>query len=423
MKNILTILFLIQILVITSYSQMNQQWVSIYDNPANVDASVGVAVDGAGNVYSTGWTYDSTHNWQISTDIITIKYNSSGVEQWNRIYSGPVDSFSADRPVGIGVDAIGNIYISGLNRSGLYRYNYVTIKYDSFGTPLWVQRYEMSVGLTGPRAMKVDASGNVYVTGRGGTVATSSDYLTIKYNSSGTMLWVQSYNSGPAQQDDALAIAIDNIGNIYVTGTSLSNSGSGWDYLTIKYNSSGSQQWAKTYNGPVNLSRDEAYTVSPDNLGNVYVSGQSGSASNPNFTTIKYNSSGNEEWVRIYDGNNTSGSLDYPSQSFADALGNFYVLGFSGVGVYGSYALIKYDPSGDSVWVRISPSSGNGFCLTFDNCLGYLYVTTGFNTIAGNNGITNIRYNLYGDSLWSGIYNDVPNYFDSPVSSVTDGLG
>ncbi len=410
MKNILTLLFFTQILVIICYSQMNQQWVSIYDNPANIDYPTGIAVDGAGNVYTTAWTYDSTHNYNISSDIITIKYNSSGVEQWTRIYSGPADSFSYDRPVGIGVDAIGNIYVAGWTRSGLYRYNYVTIKYDSFGTLLWEQRYT-SAGFN--RAMKVDASGNVYVTGRGGNIANNTDYLTIKYNSSGTMLWVQNYNSGPAHQDEAYAITTDNIGNVYITGTSLPAPGS-WDYLTVKYNSSGAQQWVKTYDGPAGTT-DEAYFISPDNMGNVYVSGKSGFVSNPNIATIKYNSSGNQEWVRIYDGNPpVNGTLDSPTGSYADAFGNFYVLGYSSASG-GRSALIKYNHAGDSVFVRTSPS---GTSLTFDNCLGYLYVTGGF-----NNGIRVARYNLYGDSLWSGTYDNLPNYIETTVSSVTDGLG
>ncbi len=66
-----------------------------------------------------------------------------------------------------------------------------------------------------PKAMAVDASGNVYVTGYSKTNVSNSDYVTIKY-------------------DSGQAITTDSSGNVYVTGKSFSPD-SGWDYLTIKY--------------------------------------------------------------------------------------------------------------------------------------------------------------------------------------------
>ena len=54
---------------------------------------------------------------------------------------------------------------------------------------------------------------------------------------------------GPANSDDeATAIAIDGVGNIYVTGYSPGSVG--YDYATIKYNSAGQQQWVRRYDGP-----------------------------------------------------------------------------------------------------------------------------------------------------------------------------
>jgi hypothetical protein len=61
--------------------------------------------------------------------------------------------------------------------------------------------------------------------------------------------WVARYHfySG----DGANAIALDNEGNVYVTGNS-EGPGTDYDYATIKYNSSGVQQWVMRYNGPGN---------------------------------------------------------------------------------------------------------------------------------------------------------------------------
>src|SRR5438874_9524145 len=99
--------------------------------------------------------------------------------------------------------------------------------------------------------MAIDAAGNVYVTGNSLGIGTGYDYATVKYNSSGTQQWVTRYN-GPANRDDyGNAIAVDSSGNVYVTGWS-PGSGTDYDYATIKYNSTGQQQWVARYNGPGN---------------------------------------------------------------------------------------------------------------------------------------------------------------------------
>jgi DNA-binding beta-propeller fold protein YncE len=82
--------------------------------------------------------------------------------------------------------------------------------------------------------MTVNSSGDVYVTGE-----SSGDYAMIKYNSSGQEQWVARYN-GPANFDDyATAIAVDRLGNVYVTGaTGQSDVYYDYDFATIKYTQS-----------------------------------------------------------------------------------------------------------------------------------------------------------------------------------------
>ena len=139
-------------------------------------------------------------------------------------------------------------------------------------------------------AVAVDASGNVYVTGASVGSGTGKDYATIKYNSSGIQQWVARYN-GPGNSDDvATAIAVDGSGNVYVTGYSTGSS-SGFDYATIKYNSSGTQQWVDRYNGPGN-GNDEIVSpgaIAIDGSGNAYVTGESTNLNGDyDYATIKY---------------------------------------------------------------------------------------------------------------------------------------
>ena len=77
------------------------------------------------------------------------------------------------------------------------------------------------------------------------------------------------YN-GPGNADDhAAAIAVDDSGDVYVTGSS-NLPGTSYDYATVKYNSSGTQQWVTRYNGPVN-GGDYGNAIAVDSSGNVYV--------------------------------------------------------------------------------------------------------------------------------------------------------
>src|SRR5215471_11864065 len=120
----------------------------------------------------------------------------------------------------------------------------------------WVAVYNGGYGSDIASAVAVDGSGNVYVTGfsvgPGSCNLVCNDYATIKYDASGKQQWVARYN-GPANDDDhATAIAVDASGNVYVTGSSIGTAWPDYDYATVKYDSSGQEQWVARYNGPGN---------------------------------------------------------------------------------------------------------------------------------------------------------------------------
>jgi len=154
----------------------------------------------------------------------------------------------------------------------------------------WASRYS-SAGSNWDegRSVVVDGAGSVYVTGvlafsEGGT---SDDFGTIKYNSSGVEQWVQTYD-GPAQiADEAFSIAVDAEGSSYVVGYG-NGLTSGADLTTIKYDTGGVQQWVEAYNGPAN-STDTGFDIRLDTKGNVYVSGGSiGTDTSVDYVAIKY---------------------------------------------------------------------------------------------------------------------------------------
>ena len=119
------------------------------------------------------------------------------------------------------------------------------------------------------KGLAVDSSGNAYSL----SAATSNDYSTIKYDTSGNQIWVANYD-GPANgNDQAVGIALDSGGNVYVTGAS-SGIGTNVDYATTKYDSSGNQVWVARCDGSAH-GGDYASAIALDSSGNVHVTGRS----------------------------------------------------------------------------------------------------------------------------------------------------
>ena len=121
------------------------------------------------------------------------------------------------------------------------------------------------------------------------------------------------------------AIALDDSNNVYVTGESIQDTITFTDYATLKYNSNGILQWSNRYNGPFN-GDDYANSIAIDSIGNVYVSGSiKDQFLYGDYAIIKYSRAGKEEWVKIYGG--SSNFLDVPRAIIVDSKGNSYVTG------------------------------------------------------------------------------------------------
>jgi uncharacterized delta-60 repeat protein len=209
-----------------------QQWATMYDGPAaNYDEARSIAVDGAGNVYVTGYSQTAV---LTNYDFSTVKYNAAGVQQWARNYNGTGNDY--DRANAVRIDAAGNVYVTGKSvGAGAAAEDVYTIKYDNAGTEKWSVRYNgPSNGYDEGKALAIDASGNVYITGYSYTAGLNNDYLTIKYDSTGVQQWLTKYNGTGNNADQAAAIEVDNAGNVFITGFS-KGSGSVEDYQTIKY--------------------------------------------------------------------------------------------------------------------------------------------------------------------------------------------
>lgn len=330
-----------------------QQWEARYnenDTGFSDDRAHAIAVDRWGNVYVTGGSEAGT---RTQPDFATIKYNTDGVMQWVARYNGPGNGF--DEAMSIGVDLEGNVYVTGVSADTGNTFQYTTIKYNANGIEQWVAKFGDPGNSSQANALALDDAGNVYVTGSSSTGGEfeSSDYATIKYDNNGNELWVRRYD-GPAEGnrlDIAQALALDESGNVYVTGFSAASNLAA-DYATIKYDTNGNEQWVARYNGPGN-SHDQAFSVAVDTSLNVYVTGASRTASgeeNDDYATIKYDANGNEVWVSRYNG--PADNVDQAVALVLDSASNVYVTGRSvGIGTGLDFATIKYNTAGVEQWV------------------------------------------------------------------------
>ena len=317
-------------------------WNAQYDDRRNGnDVVTAIAVDNSGFLYITGRSEDSaTNNDPKHYDYYTIKYNAgTGAVVWAARYNSDLMVNAADEATDIAVDGAGNVYVTGRSQGSGAGFDYVTVKYNSGGSQQWVSRYNSGSGDDEATGIAVDAAGNVYVTGRSQGGATGFDYVTIQYDSSGNQKWVQRYDYSKGI-DEASAIVLDSTGNVCVTGRS-QRSGTDFDYVTIQYDSSGNQKWVQRYD--YSKGADEAVAIVPDSAGNVYVTGRSkGSGTGLDYLTLKYDGSGGLVWKVRYNNKDVNGD-DGATAIALDSAGNVYVTGRSqGSGTRLDYATIKY---------------------------------------------------------------------------------
>jgi len=356
-------------------------WIRNFASPgtANERANA-IAIGLSGNIYLTGYTMSSG-----AGDYLTIKYRPNGDTAWTKIYDGI--SAQYDFSKWVAVDEQENVYVTGYSRGLSYQNDIATVKYDSSGTQLWVTRINGS-GNYNDQGNKVitDDNGNVYVAGylNPFSSGTRYDYATIKYRAaSGDTAWVRTYNGTADSSDIARDIEVDASGNVYVTG-SCRNTGTLNDIVTIKYDSTGNQEWVATYNNPDTSGSDGGYGIKVDGLGNVYVVGQSqGLGTNTDIVTIKYDSDGNEVWTERYNG--PESNYDTPSTEDGgkcmamDMYANIYITGVSRSATSNyDYLAIKYDSAGVEQWV-----AGYNCCDSVDYALAVAADNAGGVYIAG----------------------------------------
>lgn len=381
-----------------------------------------VAVDAAGNVYSIGISYGGDFDPSSASYTLPLVYggtyvsklDASGNFLWAKQFGGDNTSCPTT-PKGLDVDAAGNVYITGYFNGApdfdpssstfsitTTMFNDVFIvKLDPAGNFVFAKNFGGS-NIEEGEAIKVDASGNIYSTGKFrntvdfdpgvgtytlNTIASSFDVYVTKLDASGNFLWAKNFSGGG--DEVAAGLSIDAVGNVFVTGGFLfnvdfdpssavntlipANTGQS-DAFIVKLDPSGNLVWAKNMGGTKDVN---STSIKIDNLNNAIVGGyfagvadfdpsiSTNTLSSNGFTDVfiaKLDGSGNFLWAKQVGGP----QIDLLFSIALDASNSVFSTGSFMVGA-------DFDPSSSSTTslTAMHSSHSDAFILKLDASGGF----------------------------------------------------
>jgi hypothetical protein len=273
---------IVLIIMIQGLSAWSLLWDKTYPDAFQNGASIqDVAIDNNHNVYVTGYI-----NYATNGTIVTIKYNQYGDMTWSKGWG--ITNWSC-QGWSICLDADTNPCVAGMANQSASNYKLVIIKYNrTTGDTLWL-RYDALDATDMGQAnvhIAVDNNKNIYVASKNGVKC-----WLVKYNSSGTRQWGRSYQYG--NSDGWRDMCVSNKGYIYCAGTSVT--GSTETVLAAKYDTLlyGDTIWVRKYSG---ASKAGADAIDIDNKDNLYILGTTPSDYSQCIMVLKYDSLGNVKW-------------------------------------------------------------------------------------------------------------------------------
>ncbi len=373
---------------------VTQEWVRNYPGPSNDLIGPFLAVDKQGNSYIAG-----THVIDDSINILCVKYNTSGVQQWATLYKYPGEGYFA--PTGIAIDSSGNAYvISYYGETYLQPLNGLIAKFNSINASrVWAKRYIGQYGESAFRDIRIDRMNNIYVVG-----VSDTSHLVIRYNTNGDSVWVRKYHPRPLCREGARTCTLDDSLNIIYTGLRrfyYPPYGYYDSLLTVKYSPVGDLRWESVY--AYDILANVGTKITADQNGNTYIGGVTRVSGFGVYLTLKYDRNGVRQWAKIYDapdsGSNTLNGIAMDNMNNA-----LYVTGNAVANDIRVAATIRYNTfTGDSIWVKKDTgiySNGSANDMVVDSS-GYIYITGSTANIPPTmGGPMTIKYSANGNIVW-----------------------
>ncbi len=245
-------------------------WRTGFSNLPNVGvATLGMGLDEEGNIYVAGHNQrelQSESGWSL------VKFRPDGTQEWIANGVGGIRRMTVDRQ--------GSVYAAGWGDA---------VKYGPDGRLAWHQKLPYPPE-TAMWAMQVaaDGAGCAYLVGHNGWA-----YALTKVGPTGRRLWTSCFQDKKLEGYDGMTVAVDVSGNVFITGYTRK------DIVTVKFDSNGRQQWAVRPKKLEETDGESASAIALDEQGRVYVSGtiKSFDESRRGLVTIAYDSTGREIWA------------------------------------------------------------------------------------------------------------------------------
>ena len=324
---------------------------------------------------------------------------------WTASYNGPASYWESVNDATV---RDGSLYVVGFATVEFQRRGYITVKYAPDGAEAWSRIYEgptpsnTSPGSTA-FAVAVDESGNVYVTGYSSEESKTDipyvDAATLKYSPEGNLLWEQRYR-GSGGNVQPSAIMLDPAGFVYVAGGTWINGG--FDVFLLKYDLDGSLIWSRS-RGQQGQRWDNAFAMALAENGDIVLGGytQPGLLTDLDVYILKYAGDGSLRWEWTLQG---TADVEEVIDLTVDGDGNTYALAqFAPPGSFIGLLTVKLSPTGNLLWSDIYSGQstgdyGAGIALAPD---GNVFVAGAAWENGSQNAMTLLKYTSGGQLLWS----------------------
>lgn len=285
----------------------------------------------------------------------------------------------------------------------------MTIQTSSNNPPekLWNTTWG-GTGMDDALGLALDSSDNIYVVGKTNSTSfsslmlsqppppTISDMFLLKYDSSGHQEWYRTW--GGVEDDWGRSLVTDSSDNIFIVGSTQSFGAGSTDVALIKYNSLGEKQWNTTWG---TSSSDSGSAIALDSSGNIFIAG----GHSGDMILAKFNSLGVYQWNRTWGGPNS----DSGWAMAIDSSNNIYVTGLTLIvfnppsDINFDLFLTKYNSQGILQWDTTWGGSGfeDAHSIELDSS-GNIFVsgeTSSFG--AGGYDISLVKFNGSGDLQWN----------------------
>lgn len=409
----------------------NPLWVARYDGPLSQDEfPTAIAVDAMGHLFVTG-RGDSDPGTTIDNEIVVIRYQSSnGLEQWKTIYPGLVNRDNSSNA--IYADESGGCLVAGyLEDSTAFR-NALALHYNNAGAADWQHEFDgVGDNSDSARELAVDNAGNVYTAGYTISNGDNRNLSLIHFNPDGSFACRYVENgSAVSALDDAQGLILSDDERPIVMGY-VKNSGTSNDIFIAKLNQTCDTLWDKNINGGAN-GTERPYDMVRDGAGNLILTGrsdqQAGPISNDVCYTLKLRETdGVTLWVRKYDADTTAGRFERGVLTRIMDPNQIYVAGRAFNGLDYDVFLLKYDANGNTMWVKSWAATASNEApvdMALD-ASGNIYVlaNTAPSSADSLHDMVLLKYNAAGALLWTVLYNDTGNGNDEAVALAVNAQG